>query len=355
MHAVTRVIFSFLLAVALVVPFTNSIACGCGATPTIDSLPQLAQYEFIAHVRITSLGETPDEEIKPGAIGEVSFEILELFKGEKSYKMIDEDRYTSCDMMIKKGEEWILFGKKREDKIGIFACDRNVLYRWRNKMRNWENGNGLRELEKLRQLYGHPSMLFSKKTRKLFYPGGKVELEEIYVNSKLNGERKLWYPNGQLYGREYYINDTLDGKAEWFYPTGQIKERNYYLNGVKYQVARRYYDTSIRSVYTNNRLLHDKLRGRNRGRARTGREKICLESEMVFDSQGRALIVKYYHYDGTLSEEYIIDPEHDRSTSIEYHQNGTISAIKYFSGYKITGTYQTYDTAGRPLRKWNYD
>jgi len=345
---------SKILAILILASFIGqtSNACTCAASLKVDSLAQMKQYSFIAHVRITDDHIFRKPEGNDKTIGQLSFEIVELFKGEKINKILEYSKDTSCDIGVSTGEEWILFGKMVDEKLSIVACDRNKRYKKINEQRDWKYGRGLNELNQLRKLYDHPKKKFENEVRREFYKNGKIEIEEGYVNGKLNGERKIWYPNGVLFGKQDYINDTLNGKSEWFYASGQIYDEDYYHMGKPLNVSRLYYDSTIEKSWKQF-LIRDFYKTEDS--LNFVYRRIQVQYETVFDSDGREIISREYTRLGKIRKEETIDPNKKFRTVIYYHNNGVVSSIMYSLNGVSFGHYQTYDKNGVPGRGWDYD
>jgi antitoxin component YwqK of YwqJK toxin-antitoxin module len=329
----------------------NAQACVCmNPFLRIDSLSQLKQYDFIAYVKIID-----DNDYKNPAgngyetIGQLTFEIVELFKGDKIDRVLEYSKNSSCDIGISKGEEWILFARMDKGKMVIDACDRNEKYRETNGLRDWKYDDGFYELRQLRQLYQHPVKKYWNDKREEQYSNGQKEIEETYVNGRLNGERKIWYPNGILFCKQNYTNDTLDGKSEWFYPSGQIYDEDYYIKGQHCNVSRLYYDSTKSKDW-----FVDEFKTGEDSIYFTS-QKIQVQYQIVFDSYGRAVISREYDRFGRIDKEETIDPDKQFRTVIFYHDNGAISSIMYSLKRKNFGHYQEYDEKGFPKRGWDYD
>ena len=328
---------------------TSSRACICSEILTIDSLPQLKNYNFIAHVKILD-----DQDFKKPTkedyqtIGLLTFQIIESFKGEKVDKILEYSKNSSCDIGISKGEEWILFGVTINGKLAVVACDRNKRYKEINELRDWKYGTGFYELKQLRKLYQHRTESFESEKHKEFYTSGQLEIEETYVSGKRNGERKIWYPNGVLYCTQFYINDTLDGKSEWFYPSGQIYDEDYYIKGRPCNVSRLYYDSTIEKDYKS--FLIDEFY-KTEDSLEFVYKRIQPQYEIVYDSYGRTIISREYSRIGKIHKEETIDPDKKFRIVIYYHDNGAISSIMYSLNGKNYGHYQTYDENGFPDRR----
>lgn len=353
-NPMTRQIKSWLIILVAIFCSEKAKACVCvNPFMTIDSLAQLREYDFIAHVKIID-----DKDFKkanqrdPGTAGELTVEVLELFKGEKIDKIIEYSKHTSCNIGIAKGEEWILFGRLIEGKISVIACDRNEQYRAIDGLRDWKYDDGFYELRQLRKLYKHPVKTFQNETCKEFYTNGQIEIEEIYKDGKLNGARKIWYPNGVLFCRQYYVNDSLDGKSEWFYQSGQIYDEDYYQMGKLCNVSRLYYDSTINAGWK--RHLID-MTYKTEDSLNFVYKRVQVQYEIVFDSYGRAVVSREYTRLGKIHKEELNEPDRKFTTVIYYHDNGAISSIMYSLNGRNYGHYQTYDENGFPDQGWDYD
>jgi len=328
-------------------------ACSCSGFLTIDSLSQLDEYDFIAHVAITD--DQDDEKTSQNdlaTIGLLRFNIIELFKGERIDKVFEYQKNSSCDIGVSKGEEWILFGKKRDGKMAIVACDRNMRYKAKNGLRDWKYERGFSELKQLKKLYKHRGESFANGKHTAFYLNGKPEIEETYVNGKLSGERKIWYPEGGLFCQEFYVNDTLDGKSVWFYPTGQLYDESYYQQGKHSNVSRLYYDSTIVQEFKEHLI---KFFYKTEDSLNFVYRRVQVHYEAVYDSYGRSIINREYERTGKIKREDIYDHVKHSSTIIFYHPNGAVSSIGYYKDNNNFGHYQSYTEEGLPERGWDYD
>ena len=332
----------------------SSKACICENLRSIDSLAQLAEYSFIAHVKIIE-DQTFKQHSKEniGDIGLLTIQIIELFKGDSITQLLEYSKRTSCDMGISKGEEWILFGRNRNGRIAVDACDRDEWYKQINGKRDWQYGRGFYELKRLRQLYQHPIKTYENETRIEYYSNGLREIEETYVNGKKDGERKLWYPNGRLRCREFYMNDTLDGKTEWFYPSGQIDVEEYHIKGKPCNVRRTYFDTTNDKSWVEYYKTSQKIKGKVYRPVIY--PTIQPHYELIYDANGKPLIHREYNRTGTIDNEETIDWARNFRVIVYYHDNGKVSSIGYKLNGKNYGHYQTYNEDGFPGRGWDYD
>jgi hypothetical protein len=269
-------------------------ACRCATLPKLDSVAQLSNYNFIAHVVITDDGDqvavTSNE-----APGMLTFKIITLFKGKAVSQLLEYEKNSSCDMGITKGEEWILFGVLTDGKLSIRACDRNIRYSEVNGERDWVYKSGIEDLEKLQELYKKPPKVYPDGLFISRYKNGNKELEENYLDNKLHGTWKIWYANGQLQGSGNYINGLPDGKSEWFYPSGQIYQEMYFKEGKKYNVFRLYYDTAINPAFKK-LLITDFYKTEDS--LNKDFKKVQVHYENVFSAAGELLITRSYARNG---------------------------------------------------------
>lgn len=354
MNTLKQIMRPLALAILTIGSSFSSKACMCMNYRSIDSLAQLAEYSFIAHVKIID-DQNYQQQSKDdfGDVGLLTIQIIELFKGDTITQILEYSKRTSCDMGISKGEEWILFGRNRNNKIAVDACDRDEWYKQKNGERDWQYGRGFYELKRLRQLYQHPIKTYENETRIEYYSNGLREIEETYVNGKKAGERKIWYPNGRLRCREFYINDTLDGKKEWFYSSGQIDEEEYYIRGKHCNISRTYFDTTDDKSRDDYYKRSQKIKGKVYQPVIY--PKIQPHYEIIYDPNGNPLISREYNRTGTIHNEKTIDWERNFRVIIYYHDNGKASSIGYTLNGKNYGHYQTYNEDGFPDRSWDYD
>jgi len=346
--------FRILAILILISFFGQSLkACRCSNRRDIDSLAEMNHYEFIAHVKIIN-----DENYKnPNessihTIGQLTFEIIELFKGERINKVLEDSKDSSCDIGVESGEEWVLFGIIIHGNITIVPCDRNQRYKGIDGQRDWKYDQGFYELRQLRKLYNHPTDKFENAKRKEFYQNGQIEIEQNYLNGKLDGERRIWYPSGKLFCKQFYLNDSLDGKSEWFYESGQIYDEDYFQKGKPINVSRFYFDSTIEKNWKE-LLIRDFYETEDS--LNFVYNRIQARYETVFDSYGRAIISREYNRIGKIQYEQIADYDRNFRTTIYYHDNGLVSSIMYSLNQVEFGHYQAYDKNGVPTHGWDYD
>ena len=365
-NILTLAIFSILLP-----PTAKACICNDPASPFLDSIAELKEFDFIARVRILNAydnqASTNNDVVK--------IQILELFKGKAITQISEDMKNSSCDIGISDGEEWIFFGKKRNGKIIQYVCDRHHQIRNSDGMRVSGYNSDFNPLWKLREFYGHEEKKYNTEAHKEYYPNGQIELEEYYSNGKLEGVSKMWYPNGQLMNLDtfvngrvvglsrtwhsngvlesssYFIDGRQEGKVLHFYPTGQLSSVAYKKNYKHYNIYQTFYDTS-KEYYSFDAILYGK---ETLDSLNSDHKNIHVNMEWVYDENGELLIKREYFRNGKISKEEIILDEPNFVLITYYHENGNLRSINYIKNGKNYGRYQQYDSSGVPNYGWDYD
>jgi antitoxin component YwqK of YwqJK toxin-antitoxin module len=331
----------------------NSKACICTNYTNFRTLDDTKGIDFIALVKITGEQDYQKETNDPWAatIGLLNIEIKELFKGEKIDKIFEYSKYTSCDMGVSVGEEWIMLGHYVNGQIYVHLCGGNEKYKKADEFREWRYKSGFETLKALRKLYNHTEEKFENGKKQEFYSNGKIEIEEEYLNGMRNGKRTIWYPNGVIFCKQTYINDTLNGKSEWFYPSGQISKEDYYTKGKPYNISRQYYDSTF-APYEKNILLD---RYRTNDSLNFAYKRVQINHEIIYDSSGEIIIYRRYSRIGKVKIERFTQPQLHSTTRILYYNNGSIRSIEYFLNQCNYGHFQSYYMNGLPNQSWDYN
>jgi antitoxin component YwqK of YwqJK toxin-antitoxin module len=333
-------------------------ACVCLPLPPLDKLSQLEQYSFIALVVITDDGDIPADRFKDSGV--LKFNILRQFKGQPVGQLIEYAKNSSCDLGISAGEEWLLFGSLAAGELHIQACERNVMYRNKSGERDWMSREGIDALDKLTELYRLPVPSFRDGVHTVLYKNGQKELEENYLQNKLQGDRKVWYANGRLRISEHFVNGLPDGKSEWWFPSGQLFRESYFRAGKNYNVSRFYYDTTllpgmkrmlVPMIYATEDSLVNEF------------HRIQVHYESVYDNDGNAIIRREYYQSGVIKSEST-DGENKEGVRITYYTNGRMQTLTHTYNNKQRGLYHEYKENGELKRsgvndekgdlKWNH-
>lgn len=331
----------------------NSLACSClGDFKRIKSEEDLKNYEFVALVKIIlevsnrSSGATSSDEATLG------FKIIEKYKGPDIGKVVERDVGTSCDMGIEVGDEWVLYATGYNGKVFIHACNRNIRYRSKEGVRDWHYKRGIEEVDDLRTLYGRIPKRPTDGAARQYYPNGKTEIEETYSKGLRNGVRTVYHPNGKIWGKEAFENDSLQGKSEWFYPSGQLHDQKFYRSDILINKSKFYYDTTV-TAREKQFLIESLYKTEDSLRKTFSRIQVWMEA--LYDYNGRIILSREYSRSGNLLSERVYDPEEHYSSSIYYHENGTVKAMQHSKNLKDVGHYQEYDANGKPTKSWDYD
>ena len=142
----------FLLIQLILFGIHTNIACECG------DLSPLPSYEYIALVEIKNIEEYDDDS------HQIKIETIRQFKGklETQIIVIGGNSYlewtSSCDIEEKKGEEWLIFGRKSDCGIITGYCTSSTLYKTKEKeiigQSNMHLNNGIKVMERLERSFG---------------------------------------------------------------------------------------------------------------------------------------------------------------------------------------------------------
>lgn len=345
------------LLLSLVIALTTnsfSSACRCANDfKDIKSREDLAPYDFVAHVKILSKKAPPETTAnKHSPIGQLTFKILELYKGSNITQLQEYSVGTSCDLGIGIEQEWVVFAKTVDGKLSLTSCDRNVMYKDTDGTRDWHYESGFTEISQLKKVYRLTEEKPKDGLHKMYYPNGSPELEETYLHGERQGERKIWHKNGVLWGQQFFTNDSLNGKSVWHYPSGQLHTESYFLNGIPSNISRVYYDSTINESWKK-LLIRDFYKTEDS--LNFEYKRIQVHHESVYNFKGEAILSKEYSRLGKLTHEYVKDTERDFSTSIYYHDNGLISSITHYRALMNFGRTEEFDNNGKLKKFWEYD
>ncbi len=342
-----------LISLFTILSFQNSNACICTNYCNFKTLDDTKGIDFIALVKVVGEQDYQKEtkDSFAATIGLLNIKIVELFKGERIDKIFEYSKYTSCDMGVSVGEEWIMLGHYVNGQIYVHLCGGNQKYKKADEFREWKYKNGLGMLKDLRELYNHTEEKFENGKKQQFYSNGKIEIEEKYLNGMRNGKRTIWYPNGIIHCKQTYINNILNGKSEWFYPSGQISNEDYYIKGKPYNISRQYYDSTF-APYEKNLLLE---RYKTNDSLNFVYKRVQINHEIIYDSSGEIIIYRQYSRVGKVKFERFTQPQLHSTTRILYYNNGSIRAIQHYLNQCDYGHFQSYYMNGLPNQSWDYD
>jgi antitoxin component YwqK of YwqJK toxin-antitoxin module len=346
----------------LVFIFTKSLSCVCDMKPELKTKEDLAEYNFIALVRIVridSILQTSEER----AHG-IEFEILELYKGEKVNRILVggghrtiKNSWTSCDLGENINDEWVIsaYTNKRDGTLTTHLCTRTFRYKKADGYRYKPHPNEVTTLDKLRTMFlpGYTKPQYSG-MRLEYYANGQKELEEYYKNKKLHGQRLSWYPNGQIEFKENFRKGKLDGEKTWYSEDGQLSSRRKYKNGLDSDTLIYWHDIDTAKIVLK---IYSRFNGITEDSARALLSRTQISSKTVYDKKGREIWGISYHRNGALHVQIFNTYKGKTMEQIrrDYHSTGAIQAESFSRDYVPIGLYREWGENGNLIKSWEYD
>ncbi len=339
----------------------HSFCCSCITMKNFEKKDDLKEYNFIAMVTIKKLApyNMVNKAFHLRTNGEIKFEILEQFKGGPIELANDYSYNTDCAMYLKEGEQWLLFGSITNGKVNVDRCGYSVQYRDSTGLREWGHFNGIKQLDVLRKIYGHP--LISNPTKKQFYPNGNIEVEQTFKNGKLDGLRKIYYPDGKIYITEKFKNGVRVDFRDVYRSNGQLQQHVVYKNNL---IAKdiSYQDTTEIAWWCNYQIHHhndmlfgDKIHDTTyyinkldslRHLSHWDRQ---IASIKTYSLDGMSYTFKSYDYKGDIKITAIQNWKKQINETFHYRENGK---MEYYSLYNHGNNQQIeYDYAENGSRK----
>ena len=184
----------------------SAYSCSCTNLKIIESKEDVKSYDYIAQVKITSVDTASNNSIEY-SICKLSFDTLEIYRGQHIENILVSgshktfDRWTSCDLDLEIGDNWMIFGyqEKNTKKLITDYCTNSRKIKSFDGYENIKYPNQRTLVEKLNSIFEKappPQNKIGKRNK--FYANGNIQLKEMYNELGLNGPRKIWYPNGQL-------------------------------------------------------------------------------------------------------------------------------------------------------------
>jgi antitoxin component YwqK of YwqJK toxin-antitoxin module len=326
---------------------TYTMACTCSNYGSL-TVEELKDYKSIALVKVVEITEQYKPEDKKYYAYKIKVKTIEHYKGDTLIEIIVDgghhkfNTWTSCDLGIQEGDEWIFLTRSYENnQHSVSYCDRNVRYRSAEGVRDWKYQRGFEELKLLDSVYFKTKNSQKDGQQIAYYSNGQKEVEEFYKNEQREGIRKIWYPNGKIWAEEFYEKGKLQGIAQWYNSEGAIESLAKYQGGL--------------NVDTSFHFRKDLDDG-----------KYKPEYLTIFDKEGHTLLSQTYVFSikglkdysrYRLRQEDIYDWKNGIRTYTYYYENGA----KYSSGqsrlkdYKNIGITKEWDKKGKLTKTWEYD
>lgn len=354
----------FAFTIALIFVLTKSLSCVCDFDRGFKTKEDLAEYSFIALVKIARIDSIGPTKIITGLAHQIEFEILELYKGEKANRMIVDGgnrnvmkhRSTSCDLGENINDEWVIFAYTKQDgTLFTHSCTRTYRYKKADGYRYKPHSGEVTTLDKLRTLflpdYAKPQY---SGIHTEYYASGQKELEEYYKNKKLHGQRLSWYPNGQIEFKENFRKGKLDGEKTWYSEDGQLRSKRKYKNGLDSDTLIYWHDIDTAKVVLK---IYSRFNGLTEDSARVLLSRTQISSKTVYDRKGREIWGISYHRNGALNVQIFNTYKGKMMEQIrrDYHSTGAIQAESYSRNFVPIGLYREWDENGNLIKSWEYD
>lgn len=321
----------------LVLSFAIKAAFCCSCTPLFDfkSKDDLKRYDFISLVSVKELAplDTVNTFMHLRTNGNIKVEVIEMFKGDKTNLIIDQNFSNDCAFNLQPNEQWIFFGNTYKGKTAISKCEHSVIYRRADGFRDWKYFTGIRQLEVLRNIYEHK--LLPTQTKE-FYPNGNVELKQSFKNGKLTGLRQIYYPNNQLYVAEKFRNGKRVNFRKCYTLSGQLERLvTYKKELIKQQIN--YQDKTENAWYLNYEITHpNNLLFVAPGHTASYFKKTLdslrklkhwekqIRNIYSYSNDGRSYTNSSYNYKGDITTKGFLDWNKQLSETYHYYENGKI-------------------------------
>jgi antitoxin component YwqK of YwqJK toxin-antitoxin module len=336
-----------------------SFCCYCGLLPDFKSKEDLKEYDFIALVKITAVSplDTADHYMHTRMNGEITINVLELFKGKNINLVNDPSFKSDCNLNLQTGEQWFFFGSIREGKMEVSRCSYTSVYRDIKGQREWKYLGAIKQLDVLRSIYQHP--LISNMVNKQLYPDGSIEVEQYFKNGKLDGTRKIYYPNGKLNITEDFKNGIRVGHRNFYGPSGQMLRSVEYENNL-IKLAIDYQDTTENAWYLNYQIHNNKkdlLFGDSDHDSTFFVKKLDslrnlknwdkkIQTIFTYSNDGRSYKMNMYDYLGNPEADNYVDYDKQISEYHRFYKNGKLEEYMKQDQLKNQQVEYDYNEAG---------
>ncbi len=333
------------IACILVLALSNSFGCVCDIKPDYKTQKDLAEYDFIALVRISDVALID-------SVHTMQFEIVQHFKGEmvKSLLVSGGHRkfgsWTSCDLGEDVGEEWLVFAytDPTSRKLMTGQCTRTFRFRDAEGYHYRGDSDGYESINMLSAIFNKPvADTKYNGLRVEYYPNGNKELEEYYENGKRTGPRILWYPNGVVESRQHFELGKRHGVFEWYTRVGQLSNRETFRNDYPIDTTV-YWHTA--DTFKLNVKLHSVMHNISEDSAKRALTKCSISSMHIYNDKGRFLHFIAYRRNGSVDNE-AITLKRGNTVRRYYHENGRLSEETFETkNYIPYGWFRRWDENG---------
>jgi len=235
---------------------------------------------------------------------------------------------TSCDMGIRAGEEWLVFGTVEEATF-VYPCSYTTQFRARDGFQELQFREAFTRVQLLNSLTHQlasprPAAAGLRLTR---YPSHAVQKSEHFRHGALDGAAAYFYPVGRPYATRNYRQGQLHGPERWYGERGQLTARARYQHGLRV-------DTAV--FYTAGQPFFRHVYG--------APGQLQQFQQLAEGSAGPYV-----------SQQTDYGPAPGQETHRFYYPSGQLKALGYRLGGKDWGTHQEFDEQGHLVRQWAYD
>lgn len=350
-----RVIFFFLFLIS-----TNAFACVCNIKPEFETQSDLKEYDFIAHIKVSKIDKVDgiDPTVK---IHQMSFEILELFKGNQLDDILVYgsnpllNGRTSCGLGEIIGDEWIIFGYKNLDynKQITGYCTRSKKIKSFNGYEDIKYANQETLAKKLQKIFNIKFQIKEYEEERIeYFQNGNKQLIEIYKNGKIDGQRKIWYPNSILQSDQFYKNGDRNGTFKWYSDKANLTKLEHFKNDIPIDTTKiwREIDTTYLSV-----KIYSDLNNVDENDAKKSLSERQIWIERVYNEKGQIVSSLFYGQSGNIEKKTIYFPEKNEYTIRNFYDNEVLQEEVNYKNNINHGFYQYWNENGKLKKSWYYD
>lgn len=169
-------------------------------------------------------------------------------------------------------------------------------------------------------------LIKGKRVEKLFvhYENGNLELEEHYLNGKIEGLRKVFYPEGGIRTIQYFRKDKKHGEFLAYSKSGILRSKEKFYKGIAVDTS-----TYWNEIFTNYYVFKEYAKKNNisMDQAKELYPKSQKPSMIIYNKKGRELYHVYFSSDGKLDSETFYSSKGKEITK-RYFPNGQ---LRYYS------------------------
>jgi antitoxin component YwqK of YwqJK toxin-antitoxin module len=295
---------------------------------------------YVALVKVVRVAAYKRQATKYAEQPYYTAEIQEIkrYKGEPQQQLVivgglhSFNTWTSCDMGIDVGEEWLVFGTLEEATF-VYPCNYTTRFRAANGFQELQHREALSRMHMLDSLTNQlaiPKQLSGEIVSR--YPNQTIQKVEHFRKGMLHGAVAYYYPDGKPYATMTYKKGRLDGHEKWYTSTGQLQWSAAYRRGVRRDTATFYQPTRLGPSLPFFRYMYNK------------------KGQIIkFQEFGLSITGRY------LSQEKKYEPAIEKETNKFFYPSGQLRSLGYRLRNKDWGIYQDFDEQGHVTRQWQYD